>query len=161
MKTLYLDMDGVVADFNNWSMSVLGVKESKHSWPEEEWEKLRHYPRMYRDLEKTPEADGLVNFCRSLSKDKNFNLLFLTGVPKANDIHWAFYDKVIWAYNRYPDIPVHFGPYSKDKQKHCLVGDILIDDRQSNITEWIAAGGIGILHQGNLHDTIKKLNEIQ
>jgi hypothetical protein len=69
-------------------------------------------------------------------------------VPKANDISWAFYDKVIWAQTNFPGIPVMFGPYSKDKWKHCLTGDILIDDRSSNIDEWRAAGGIAIHHIG-------------
>ena len=39
-----------------------------------------------------------------------------------------------------------FGPYSKDKHQHCEPGDILIDDRSSNIEEWRAVGGIAIHH---------------
>jgi hypothetical protein len=70
--------------------------------------------------------------------------MFLTAVPHYNDVHWAFWDKMLWAQERYPDIPVHFGPYSQDKQKHCQPGDILVDDRPDNCENWIRVGGVAV-----------------
>lgn len=158
MKTLYLDMDGVVADFNAYAKKVLYKKvDSEERWAPGEWTKLRDNQRLYRDLEQTPEADQLVEFCRAFCLQKEYTLLFLTAIPKNNDVPWAFYDKVMWAQARYPDIPVMFGPYSNDKQHHYCAGDILIDDRTSNIEQWRAAGGFGILHKGNLASTIGHL----
>jgi hypothetical protein len=151
-------MDGVVADFDAYAEKMLGAdKKINDVWPYEVWQQLLNNPRLYQDLEKTPEADDLVSYCRQYCKDKGYDLVFLTAVPKGNDVHWAFYDKVIWVQLRYMDIPVHFGPYSKDKQVHCKPGDILIDDRNSNIDEWRAAGGIAILHKGDLSNTISLL----
>jgi hypothetical protein len=49
-----------------------------------------------------------------------------------------------WVEEYFPDIPVHFGPYSEDKRDHCWPGDILVDDRSTNIAQWINAGGVGI-----------------
>lgn len=161
MRTVYLDMDGVVADFDAYAYSVLGHKSEDGRWHKDKWARLRDNQRLYRDLPQTPEADQLVDFCRNYTTEKKYNLLFLTAVPKNNDVHWAFYDKVIWAQLRYPDIPVMFGPFSKDKQVHCTPGDVLIDDRTSNIEEWRAAGGIGIRHHyGDLENTLKQLREI-
>ena len=161
MRTIYLDMDGVVADFDAYAHSVLGHRSEDGQWHKDKWSKLRDNPRMYRDLPLTPEADRLVEFCRDYVLSRNYSLLFLTAVPKNNDVHWAFYDKVIWAQNYYPDIPVMFGPFSKDKYVHCNPGDVLIDDRSSNISEWIAAGGIGIKHRyGDLENTVKQLKEV-
>lgn len=159
MKFLYLDMDGVVADFDAYAHTVLGHKSDDGRWHKDKWARLRDNPRMYRDLPETPEATRLVDFCRSFADRHGYDLLFLTAVPKNNDIHWAFYDKVIWAQTRYPDIPVMFGPYSHDKQVHCTPGDILIDDRTSNIEQWIAAGGIGILHR-DIRSTLEQLSAI-
>lgn len=139
-------MDGVVADFNAYAQQVLCITEVHHKWPDEDWLKLRSNPRLYRDLQKTPYADILVNTCLDIRNNKAYNLLFLTAVPNKNDMSWAFYDKVIWAQKHFPDISVHFGPYSKDKHLHAAPGDILIDDRPSNIAEWNNAGGVGILH---------------
>ncbi len=161
MKTLYLDMDGVVADFDAYAIKTLTRKiDGDERWAPGEWRKLAANPRLYRDLERTPEADQLVDFCRGFCEQRGYTLLFLTAIPKKNDVPWAFYDKVLWAQLRYPDITVMFGPYSHDKQHHCRAGDILIDDRTINIQEWEAAGGIGILHKGNLIMTLEQLGRI-
>jgi hypothetical protein len=84
-------------------------------------------------------------------------LMFLTAVPKGNDVKWAFYDKVNWATTHYPDIPVMFGPYSHDKHVHCKLGDVLIDDRTSNCEEWRHAGGVAIQHRGDVENTLREI----
>jgi hypothetical protein len=52
-----------------------------------------------------------------------------------------------------------FGPYSKDKHMHCQPGDILIDDRLSNVEEWRTAGGIAI-HHDNIDATLYELSRL-
>lgn len=147
MRTLYLDMDGVVADFDEYAMRTLGVPPSGGIYTDDIWKQLAANPRIYRELKKTPYADALVEYSRQFCKSNyQWELKFLTAVPKGNDVPWAFYDKMTWALFFFPDIPVMFGPFSKDKHRHCQPGDILIDDRRSNIEEWQAAGGMGILH---------------
>jgi len=160
MKILYLDMDGVVADFNAYVRNRLGRKEQGEKWPEQDWKKLSSNPHLYRDLDKTPEADDLVENCQIFCETHNYALMFLTAIPNNNNMPWAFYDKILWIQDRYPQIPVMFGPYSDDKQHHCHNGDILIDDRTSNIEQWRTAGGIGILHKGNLANTLQELRSI-
>ena len=161
MKTLYLDMDGVVADFDEYAARTLGVPPSDGIYPDEVWYKLASNQRLYRDLKKTTYADELVAYCKKLCREKQYRLLFLTAIPKGNDVPWAFYDKVIWAQIWFADIPVMFGPYSQDKHVHCKPGDILIDDRESNINEWRIAGGIGILHKYDVTSTIEQLKEYE
>lgn len=162
MSTVYLDMDGVVADFNRYARQVLRRSDfDGHTWPDEEWSRLRDNPRLYQNLEKTEHADQLVAICKKFCLEKGYNLLFLTAVPKKNDVHWAFYDKVLWAQRYFPEIPVMFGPYSVDKQQHCQPGDILIDDRPANIQEWNSSGGIGIHYRdGHLDRVIDVLNTL-
>lgn len=160
MKKLYLDMDGVVADFNAYAEKICGFKVSDDRWPEDAWLKIKENPRIYAELEKTPEADELVNFCKIFANNYNYDLMFLTAIPRSNDVAWAFQDKFDWAKRHYNDIPIMFGPYSKDKHLHCRSGDILIDDRTSNIIEWRNAGGIAVLHKGNLDVTITELTNI-
>lgn len=161
MPTIYLDMDGVVADFDGYASKVLGLPVPEGRWPKEHWNDIIQNPRIYSLLEKTKEADALVEYCRYLRDVHGWQLIFLTAVPKDNDVHWAFYDKVFWAQKYFPDIPVHFGPFAKNKQDHCYPSDILIDDKPSNITEWKDAGGYGILHVTNkLEPTICELNKV-
>lgn len=159
MNTLYLDMDGVVADFDAYAFAVAGFPPSGGFYSESQWTLIASNHRLYRDLPKTSYADQLVETCRQFCQQHNFNLLFLTAVPKGNDMHWSFYDKVKWVERHYPDIPVHFGPFSKDKHVHCKPGDILIDDRLSNIQEWAAAGGNAI-HHVDINTTLAALNQL-
>jgi 5'(3')-deoxyribonucleotidase len=159
MTTIYLDMDGVVADFDEYAARTLGIPPSQGIYPNEVWYKLATNSRLYRDLVKTPYADKLVFRCSVIAKQQGYELKFLTAVPKGNDVPWAFYDKVIWAQKYFPGIPVMFGPFSKDKYIHCQPGDILIDDRTSNIEEWRVAGGLGILHR-DFDDTLAQLSKL-
>ena len=152
-------MDGVVADFDEYAARTLGLPPSGGIYPDDKWQQLAKNIRIYRDLKKTEYADRLIEECVDLALIKDYEVLFLTAVPKGNDISWAFYDKVIWAQTYYPNIPVHFGPFSKDKHKHCRPGDILIDDRLSNIEEWRATGGIAI-HHTNINSTLYELSSL-
>lgn len=160
MRTLYLDMDDVIADFKAYAVSVLQKKQEDERWDYEEWIKLRNNPRLYRDLNKTPGADKIVAACKEKCEQNNWQLMFLTAIPKGNDVKWAFYDKVHWAATHYPDIPVMFGPYSHDKHVHCKIGNVLIDDRTSNCEEWRAAGGIAIQHRGDVEKTLQAILDL-
>jgi 5'(3')-deoxyribonucleotidase len=150
-NTIYIDMDGVVADFdtaatdylrNEIKVDIANKEEGK--WPPNIWERLRDHHRFYRYLPKMECADRVIELAREFRDDLGWNLMFLTAIPRGNDMPWTFYDKVMWAQERYPDIPVHFGPYSHDKQSHCHPGDILVDDRKDNCEQWRSAGGVAV-----------------
>jgi 5'(3')-deoxyribonucleotidase len=155
-NTFYLDMDGVVAD---WEVAASTFLRRPMRDPDslthyrntpEEWEQIKTQSRFYRDLPLMPKAEQLVALARQYRDRLGWNLLFLTAVPKNDDVPWAFYDKVLWAQRYFPDIPVHFGPHSLDKFKHCRVkGDILVDDRPDNCAGWRSAGGWAVKVNGN------------
>jgi hypothetical protein len=148
-STLYLDMDGVVADFDAMAAQYLGRVLSTGCYTQDgifrlvgdEWNTVRSMERFYRDLPPMAGCWQLVDTARLYRDQLDWRLLFLTAIPRHNDMPWAQYDKILWAQQHFPDIPVHFGPYSHDKQYHCRPGDILVDDRLTNCIEWRAAGG--------------------
>jgi PAS domain-containing protein len=146
MNTIYLDMDGVVADWNAGVGDFIGYRldDPTAMYSPSDWEKIRNNQRIFRQLPKMPQADDMVNLARQFRDEAGYELLFLTAIPHYNDVHWAFWDKVLWAQERYPDIPVHFGPYSEDKQNHCKSSDILVDDRIDNCQQWESVGGITV-----------------
>lgn len=150
-NTFYLDMDGVVADWESAAAAYFGrpIRLNGETNTVKEWDSIKTQTRFYRDLPLMPRVDELVALARQYRDTLGWSLLFLTAVPKNDDMPWAFYDKVLWAQQHFPDIPVHFGPHSWDKHKHCRVGDILVDDRLSNCTEWTAAGGTSFKVQHN------------
>jgi hypothetical protein len=159
MITIYLDMDGVVADFDATVQAILG-RDSRvdQRYPESEWARMRSHQRIYRDLPLCMDANLLVDGVRDLAHRHGLRVLFLTAVPKDNDFPWAFTDKISWAQRYFPDIPVWFGPYSEDKQVRSRPDDILIDDRVSNITQWRDRGGYAILYTGQAQPVLDELS---
>jgi hypothetical protein len=72
-------------------------------------------------------ANELATWCQRYCIKTGTELRFLTALPSQNDMPWAVQDKVWWAADHFPNIPVFIGPYSGDKWKHCQIGDVLID----------------------------------
>lgn len=161
MTKIYLDMDGVLADFDAAAEALIGGERPENDkWPDQDWRKIKQNHRWFRNLPKMPVADELVGLARKFRDNLGYELLILTAIPKGNDFPWAFYDKVLWAQENYPDIPVHFGPYSSDKKLHCQTGDILVDDRRDNCEQWSAAGGIAVRFVEDYKDALAKLYRI-
>ena len=148
--TLYLDMDGVVADWETAIADILGYRLIEGDrWPDQDWRKIIQFQRVYRDIPLLPWALEFVDEACEIARAANYAVKFLTAVPRRNDFPYAFEDKVHWANKHFPTIPVWFGPYSQDKQKRAAPGQVLVDDRMTNINEWIAQNGIGIYFHRN------------
>ena len=152
MPTIYIDMDGVVADFERAARQIIKVeagelhKDKNNYWPREQWEQLLAYPHLYRILHKMPDADRMIALARGFRDELGWDLRMLTAIPRKNDFPFVFQDKIAWMQEYYPDIPVFFGPYSEDKHRFCQTHqDILVDDRVSNCEEWRQAGGRAVL----------------
>ena len=162
MRTIFLDMDGVVSDFDTFASNLLGRKigwhESKFDLTKEEWAMLGAVDRLYYNLPLMPDATKLVAYVKSLSS--RFNVQFLTAVPRRTTMPSARDDKQAWVDKYFPGMRMDIGPFSHDKHKWCTPGDILVDDRPSNIREWEAAGGFAIYHTGDVDATIKRINEV-
>jgi 5'(3')-deoxyribonucleotidase len=161
MNVIYIDMDGVVADFDTFVGGVLGREigwGTSQDLTDDEWVKLASIDRLYYQLPLMPDATKLVAYAKSLST--RFYIGFLTAIPRRTTIPTAQADKQAWITKYFPGMRMDIGPYSRDKQKWCTPGDILIDDRPSNIKEWEAAGGIAIYHTGDVSATIKHINKV-
>ena len=162
MAVIYLDMDGVVSDFDGYAEPIVGFRTPGGvRYDQEGWELISANPRVYKDLPEMPDADRLVREVQQLARENNMDVRFLTAIPRQNDVPWVFHDKNTWINQRWPGIPVFFGPYSNDKHQHCKsADDVLIDDRPSNIDEWRAAGGKAILHTGDVIATLIDLRSL-
>jgi 5'(3')-deoxyribonucleotidase len=168
MPQIFIDMDGVVADFDqgvaqalNISSQELAQVKSSGRWGKTHWDRLvAEYPRIYRILPKMAKADKMIELAVKFRDDLNWELRMLTAVPKDNDVPDAFRDKINWMSEQYPGIPVWFGPYSRDKSHHCRSGDILVDDRKDNCENWRAAGGLAIRVTDDYDLALEQLNTV-
>ena len=145
-KTIFLDCDGVVADWIAGAERLVGYRLSnpKQFYPEQDWIKIKNHERMFLDLPLMPLANQFANLARRFRDELDYELVFLTAVPNYNDMPWAFWDKVLWAQQHFDDIPVHFGPHRDQKQNRSAPGNILVDDHPDNCTQWEAKGGTAV-----------------
>lgn len=151
MRFLYLDMDGVLADFDKRYAEITGMtcEEARHLPTSTFWAELGDAKfNIYRELEPMSDAYDLVDGVLKRSREGNYTVGVLTAIPKFGKIPMAAQHKRDWIEYHFPMLAYHFhiGPWAQDKQKHCLNNDILIDDSHMNIPQWQDAGGHGILH---------------
>ena len=162
MNTIYIDMDGVVADFNGFISDNLGrtINWTDRNITKDEWRFLLGLGNIYFKLPLMRDATKLVGYCSNITTPK-YNVEFLTALPSKTTMPEAEPDKIRWIKKYFPLYKVNFGPFSSDKWKWCKPGDILIDDKRSNIDDWCNKGkGIAILHDGDVMKTLNRLDAV-
>lgn len=138
IKRVYIDCDGVLADFDGWKAAIPGLTDANL------WEEVKKIPHFYRTLRLMPEATLLMEYLRGL----DIPLAILTAIPRRDTIPDAEQDKREWVEKNFGPMEFHIGPYAVNKQQFAGPGLVLIDDSKLNIQQWRAKGGIGILYTG-------------
>lgn len=155
MFDLYLDSDGVLADFDALAYEILGGRFI-HEVPKGTlWSAVERHGSFFESLPVMPGADRLVDFVTESGLFKSVAVLTATGYTP----HDAAEQKRRWYAAWRPDLTVHVVSKSPDKAAFAHPRAILVDDRAKSIDPWVAAGGIGILHT-SVDDTIDRLLQI-
>ena len=157
IRQIFLDQDGVLADFESGLTKALGYKvnlKDKKDVYDQEKRKLTAQ-RLFRNLKPLPDAWKLVDYCMN----SGIHTEILTAAGTVNRT-LVIKDKIDWI-RRYINPYWIIIPTFKGSQKAAFAHKkaVLIDDRQRNIDAWVEAGGIGILHK-TADDTIEQLDEI-
>ena len=141
--TLYVDLDGVMADFDGAFPSVFGL-DHRALADEEMWGHINSHASFFRDL---PPMAGAIEFFRSI---EHLNPVILTACPKSNYAHVAA-QKRAWVREHLSQtclvLPVMGGRH-KPLFMH-QAGDVLIDDFGKNCEAWSKAGGVAVKHEGD------------
>ena len=143
---LYLDMDGVVADFFGTLESVTG-KPYKASQTQEDFNNLmeKHVcgTDFFAKLPKFNSVDKLLDIIKV-----TFGGYTILSAPLSNDTDNTIANKNLWVDNNLNVLPPRERIFTRDKQIYAR-GNILIDDYLPNIEKWVAHGGIGIKYKAN------------
>ena len=151
---IYSDMDGVLTDFDASFMKasdgILPSEYEKNFGKNGFWELIDDkgvgfwvgMPWM---------SDGKTYW----DYIKKYNPILLSSPSRSSTSRLG---KRLWVKNNLPGTKLILAQ-AKDKQNYAQSDRILIDDRPSNIDQWRASGGIGILHI-SASDTIRQLKDL-
>jgi|TARA_B100001778_G_scaffold160446_1_gene131809 nicotinic acid mononucleotide adenylyltransferase len=161
--TVYLDMDGVLADFFGGVEKMYGVDH----WKQLTSDKTKDLKKevidritgtdFFATLPKFQSADALIDMVQKFTGGK----FSINTSPLRGDNENSGKYKKVWISNNIeqPDEIIVTGrkeTYAKDKASG--TPNILIDDRPVNIQRWQSAGGYGILYQAN-RDSLDKVKK--
>jgi hypothetical protein len=139
-RQIYLDCDGVLADFDRSAETILGapshVFEERHG-AGPFWKRLAKADRFFETLAPLPDAFELYEAVKAKGP------IILTGMPEGE---WAEPQKRAWAARHFPGVPV-ITTMAVLKREHCHPGDVLVDDRDQHRRLWEDAGGLFIHHK--------------
>jgi len=166
---IYCDMDGVLTDFSGDFMKLAkqigeddiserddvpnnaAARYEKQHGSEAFWKVVEQGGvKFWSDMNWHPGGKKLWSYI------SNFDTEILSA-PSKRVLQDCIKGKRMWI-SRLGSPKIHFR--SKDKKREFAnKNSILIDDLKSNIKDWNASGGIGILHR-NVNSTIAQLKEI-
>lgn len=140
MPKLFLDCDGVLADFDAGAKKLLGMmprafeaKFGKGAF----WGKLARADNFYGTLPLMGDARNLFEAVAHLEPT------VLTGLPLGK---WAAPQKLEWVERHFPGTPV-ITCMARDKVKYMQAGDVLVDDQERHRHLWDEADGVFIHHR--------------
>ena len=148
---IYCDMDGVLADFESGYEELTGIDlKGEFKKGDDFWDPIKVAGvGFWAGLKWMPDGQKLWDYLKPLDP-------VLLSAPSREQS--SRIGKAVWVKHKIPGTKLILR-YAKQKQELATPESILIDDRQVNIDQWEAAGGIGILHTST-DNTISQLKEL-
>jgi hypothetical protein len=148
---IYVDMDGVIANFND------AYKDRFKLYPHETRDRKEFYGLFetfiaedgFYKLDLMPDARKLLDFLDVLNIPKEI----LSSTARVETHSIIAPQKARWLAAHNIAYKQNFVPGKGHKYKYATPNSIIIDDTKSVIEDWNKAGGIGILHR-NAEETI-------
>jgi len=151
--TIYLDMDGVIVDFDKRFESLFGMppREFENNFGKDKfWEKVdAKGVGFWRGMDWMPGGQKLYN---RVAQHKHA----LLSSPSRSST--SKIGKHMWKRDNTPNTKLILAQ-SFNKKNYADKSNILIDDRADNIQQWKDAGGIGILYQ-SAEQVMKELDKL-
>ena len=151
MMKIYLDMDGVLADFFGGLEKHSNVDHWKQIPKTEESIMGLKGTDFFNQLEPYNSANELVNFVINLTGDSGWGICSssLRG-DRDNSAYW----KRVWLTKHFMMPSVENLIFTGRKEQFSTdrfdgKPNVLIDDKPDNVSRWIAKGGVGIRYQAN------------
>lgn len=148
MRKIFVDLDGVLADFYGFAKNYCGVDYSED--PKLAWSKLDQVDRLFQQLPTMPNAWQFFNEVLKLGEEKLglHSVEILTALPlRTGKLLSCAHDKTVWVNSKINSrVVVNCVDDWTKKKYYCQPGDILIDDTLRNCHDWDSKNGISLLH---------------
>ena len=158
MITLYLDMDGVLCNFDKAYRKIDPDKADRKKFRDAVF---TH--KIFEDLEFMHDAQELLNYVSKLN-GINIEILTSMGTYDAVQGNEAKYQKMHWLNKHNIPYKANFVRAKQEKANFAHDKAILVDDSSGCINPFNVKGGHGILHTKSsdsiqqIHDTIRGIN---
>jgi len=158
-RTVYVDMDGVLADSDKSFNDITGMSSDNVS-DQELWALIEKHGKA-KFFSELPWMTGGKEMWQYITN--NFlKVKILSALGKSDKIdRQTTQGKIAWLRHNIPSLQLDdiILVENKHRKRHySKKGDIIIDDTTVVIQEWIKKGGIGILHK-TAFDTIAELKQ--
>ena len=152
ISKIYLDMDGVIADFDGRYKQLYKIYPSEADTYKVFDGFFAQFiaDEQFAKLDLLPDAVELIEYLKTLSIPTEI-LSSTSSERRDADIRKQ---KLEWLDNHGITFPVNLVPGKRLKKDYSNPNVLLIDDTSVNIDQWRKEGGIGILHT----DTLTTLN---
>lgn len=146
MRRIWLDMDGVLADFDGFFLSSFGIA-TKDVTKKEMWKAIHGHDEFFYNLPMMEGAKELYIAAIS-STELAADVYILTSAGSSNYMHVAE-QKKRWI-QKHIDHNVTVIAVREGADKAAMVqnkGDILVDDWRKNCEAWEAVGGLAVKYE--------------
>lgn len=150
--TIYCDMDSVLVDFDRGYQELTGMttQQADANGVSAFWDPISQAgAKFWITLNWMSDGKQLWDYI------KKYNPILLSAPSREESSKLG---KRVWVKRELPGTKLIL-KYAPQKQEYASPTSILIDDRQKNIDQWEAAGGIGILHT-SAANTIEQLKQL-
>jgi hypothetical protein len=143
---IWVDMDGVIADFDKRYVKLYGSKSASMAIKNEQQFREFIDGQNFATLDLYPGALTLLKYLKLLPIP--IEILSSSASPEYHDE--ISRQKKIWLDTHQITFHPIFVPGKHLKAQYATPTSILIDDDEQNIKDWNAAGGLGVLHKNEL-----------
>jgi 5'(3')-deoxyribonucleotidase len=151
MKTIYVDIDGVLANFSDRWQQLFNTPP-QHGIDKRLWTEFVT-SNQFTTLDLMPDAQQLIDYLKSLTNIKVMILGSTGGTQYHGNVQQQ---KIKWLAEHDITFDPVFVPGKRYKQFYADPSATLIDDTYKNVTQFIERGGKAIMHI-NAASTIKYL----
>lgn len=143
INTIYLDMDGVLVNFNDKYFELFGVYPKRDPLVKENWFKAVD-AKVFRDADEMSDAKELLNFVLNTGA----KVEILSSCSWRDNYLEVMNQKIEWLEkNNLQGLKQNFVRTPAEKAKFATPSSVLIDDTWECIRGFIENKGEGILHQ--------------